>query len=83
MTWLLIVIIVLDAGHQPVKGAWVEVEGMYKSGYIEEQTTDSVGHFVVAVEKGPHHVAVRKEGYLVYDGEFHTEQDVVTIILQR
>ena len=82
MTWLLIVIIVLNPAHQPVKGAWVEVEGMYKSGYIEEQTTDSRGHFVAAVEKGQHRIAVMKEGYVVYEGEFNTEQDTVTIVLQ-
>ena len=83
MTWLLIVIVVLDAAHQPVKGAWVDVEGMYKSDYVEEQTTDSRGHFIVAVEKGQHRVAVRKEGYVVYEGEFDTKQDTITIILQR
>ena len=60
---LLIRILVLNPEGKPVVGAWVEVDGMYKSGFWEEQTTDSRGVFIVAVETGAHQIVVTKQGY--------------------
>ena len=63
--WLLLAVTVLTAAGEPVKGAWVECDQMWKSAYWEEQTTDSRGRFVVIVPPGPHPCSATKDARLV------------------
>lgn len=64
----IVAVLVLTQSGQPIRGAWVEVEGMYKSPFYEEQTTDSRGKFFVIVDEGPHEITVTKEGYRTFAG---------------
>jgi len=66
---LLIILIIYTGVDQPVKGAWVEVEGMVTTGYVIEQVTDSAGVFVVEVEPGVHQVSITKTGYQSFIGD--------------
>lgn len=82
---LLIRILVLNPEGQPVIGAWVDVEGMWKSQFYEEQTTDSRGVFYVAVEPGEHRVMVTKEGYQQWERVemMKTDADEIIAVLVR
>ena len=64
MTWLLVALTVYTADRKPVRGAWVEVEGMYKTEFYEEQVTDSRRRYVVQVEPGPHRCMITKAGFV-------------------
>ena len=71
MTWLLVALTVYTADGKPIRGAWVEVEGMYKTEFYEEQVTDSRGsrgRYVVQVEPGPHRYVVTKAGFVQAEG---------------
>ena len=69
MTTVLVVLLIYTGADQPVKGAWVEVEGMVKTGYVVEQVTDARGVFVVEIEPGSHQVSVTKPGYVPFSGQ--------------
>ena len=68
MILLLVALTVYTADGKPVHGAWVEVEGMFKTEFYEEQVTDSRGRYVVQVEPGPHRYVVTKAGFVQAEG---------------
>ena len=68
MTWLLVALTVYTADGKPVHGAWVEVEGMFKIEFYEEQMTDARGRYVVQVEPGPHRYVITKTGFAQVEG---------------
>ena len=68
MTLLLAALTVYTADGKPVRGAWIEVEGMFKPVFYEEQVTDSRGRYVVQVEPGPHRYVITKAGFVQAEG---------------
>ena len=69
LTTLLIAIIVYTGADWPVRGAWVDVQGMVRNEFYVENTTDSRGVFIVEVEPGRHTITVTKQGYQTFTGE--------------
>lgn len=69
MKTLLIALIIYTGADRPVRGAWVDVQGMIRDEFYVENTTDSRGVFVVEVEPGRHLVTVTKQGYQTFVGE--------------
>ena len=80
MTWLLVALTVYTADGKPVRGAWVEVEDMYKTEFYEEQVTDSRGRYVVQVEPGPHRYVITKAGFVQAEGVLDRTDLVVVLI---
>ena len=80
MTWLLVALTVYTADGKPVRGAWVEVEGMFKPVFYEEQVTDSRGRYVVQVEPGPHRYVITKAGFVQAEGILDRADLVVVLI---
>ena len=77
MDWILLAITVLTTDGKPLHGAWVEVSGMAKTAYYEEQVTDSRGRFVVAVQPGAHKYVITKVGYITAEGTLDNNDIVI------
>ena len=75
--WILLALTVLTTDGKPIHGAWVDVEGMAKTGYVQEQTTDSRGRFVVAVQPGAHRYVITKAGYIPATGTLDNNDIVI------
>jgi len=78
MTTILVLILVLTSDGQPVKNAWVEVDGDQQTNYYVEgvkqpervwveKVTDSRGMFMVEVEPGLHRVVIRLKEVILYE----------------
>ena len=68
---------VLTTDGKPIHTAYVEVEGMQKTGYYQEQVTDSRGRFVVAVQPGAHRYVITKVGYISATGTLDNNDIVI------
>ena len=77
MDWVLLAITVLTTNGKPVHMAYVEVEGMQKTSYYQEQVTDSQGRFIVAVQPGAHRYVVTKVGYQTAEGTLDNNDIVI------